>query len=131
MLKHYNKFLENFKLLLINDIHLYESSVNYQYITELLDTKNYYYNFEKLLKEPFNELEYIFDLKIKKIPKKLQKKFNKKFDYKIVHIHKDKRIRYILKLLYSNINVYKYNRYSERIFQTLITLLFNTKELEI
>jgi hypothetical protein len=110
---------------------MYSHTPNYQYITELLDTKYYYYRFENLLKEPFLELEYIFDLKIKKVPKKLQKKFNKKYDYKIVHIHKNKRIRYILKLLYSNINIYKYNHYSDRIYNTLITLLFNTKEMEI
>jgi hypothetical protein len=100
-------------------------------VLELLDTKYYYYKFEKLLKEPFSELEYVFDLKIKKLQKKLQKKFNRKYDYKIVHINKIKRIRYIIKLLYSNINLYKHNRYSERLFLLLTTLVFDTKKLEI
>lgn len=130
-LKHYNYFLNNFYLVLIGDARGYENAHNYKYVLELLDTKYYYYRFENLLKEPFFELEYIFDLKLKKLSKKLQKKFNKKYDYKIVHIHKNKRIRYLIKLLYSNLQLYKHNKYSERIFMVLITLIFNTKDLEI
>lgn len=133
LLKHYNIFIEKFNHLLINDYELkqYENTPNYIYILELLDTKYYYYKYNNLLKEPFKELEYIFDLKIKKLNKKLQKKYKKKYDYKIVHIHKKKRIRYILKLLYSNVSAFKSNKYSSRIFNILITLLFNTQELEM
>ena len=131
LLKHYNFFLENFYLKLISNITFYENYPNYNYVLELLDTKDYYYKFENLLTDPMKELEYIFDLKIKKLNKKLQKKYNKKYDYKIVHINKKKRIRYLLKMFYSNINFYKYNKYSERIFFTLINIVFNTKETEV
>jgi hypothetical protein len=98
---------------------------------ELLDTKDYYYRFENLLKDPLKELEFIFDLKIKKLSKKFQKKYNKKYDYKIIHINKKKRLRFLLKSFYSNINYYKYNNYSDRIFHTLINIVFNTKETEV
>ena len=131
LVKHYNLFLKNFYLILLDDAYQYRNSQNYDYVVELLDTKYFYYKFENLLKDPFKELEYIFDLKIKKLNKKLQKKFNKKYDYKIVHINKEKRIRYVIRLLYSNINLYKFNKYSERIFSLLTTIVFNTKELEI
>lgn len=131
LLKHYNIFLENFHINLISNISFYENYPNYNYVLELLDTKDYYYKFENLLVDPMKELEYIFDLKIKKLNKKLQKKYNKKYDYKIVHINKKKRLRYLLKTFYSNINYYKYNKYSERIFYTLINIVFNTKETEV
>ena len=131
LLKHYNLFLENYYLKLISNISYYESYPNYNYVLELLDTKDYYYKFENLLNDPMKELEYIFDLKIKKLNKKLQKKYNKKYDYKVVHINKKKRIRYLLKTFYLNINHYKYNKYSERIFFTLINIVFNTKETEV
>jgi hypothetical protein len=97
----------------------------------LLDTKDYYYKFENLLNEPLKDLEYVFDLKIKKLSKKLQKKYNKKYDYKIIHINKKKRLRYLLKMFYININSYKYNKYSDRIFFNLINIILNTKENEI
>jgi len=131
LMKHYNIFLKNFYILLLNDAYQYKDSQNYNYVLELLDTKYYYYRIENLLKDPFKELEYIFDLKIKKLNKKLQKKFKKKYDYKIIHINKMKRVRYIIRLLYSNINLYKYNKYSDRIFFLLVSTIFNTKELEI
>lgn len=131
LVKHYNIFLKNFYILLLNDAYRYKNLPNYDYVFELLDTKYYYYKFENLLKDPFKELQYIFDLKIKKLNKKLQKKYKKKYDYKIIHIHKEKRVRYIMKLLYSNINLYKYNNYSERIFYLFISTIFNTKDLEI
>ncbi len=131
LLKHYNLFLENYHLTLISNISFYENYPNYNYVLELLDTKDYYYKFENLLTDPMKELEYIFDLKIKKLNKKLQKKYNKKYDYKIIHINKKKRLRYLLKTFYSNINYYKYNKYSERIFFTLINIVFNTKETEV
>lgn len=131
LLKHYNLFLENFYLKLISDISFYENYPNYNYVLELLDTKDYYYKFENLLNDPLKELEYIFDLKIKKLNKKLQKKYNKKYDYKIIHINKQKRVRYLLKMFYLNINFYKYNKYSQRIFFTLINIVFNTKETEV
>ena len=131
LLKHYNIFLQNFYLILISNISFYENYPNYNYVLELLDTKDYYYKFENLLNDPLKELEYIFDLKIKKLNKKLQKKYNKKYDYKIVHINKKKRLRYLLKIFYSNINYYKYNKYSERIFYTLINIVFNTKDTEV
>ena len=73
LLKHYNFFLENFYLKLISNITFYENYPNYNYVLELLDTKDYYYKFENLLTDPMKELEYIFDLKIKKLNKKLQK----------------------------------------------------------
>ena len=131
LIKHYNIFLKNFYLLLLNDAISYKNSQNYAYVLELLDTKYYYYRLENLLKDPFLELEYIFDLKIKKLNKKLQKKYKKKYDYKIIHINKEKRVRYIIKLLYSNINLYKHNKYSDRIYHLFMTIIFNTKELEI
>lgn len=131
LIKHYNIFLNNFYFLLLNDAIQYKNSQNYDYVLELLDTKYYYYKFENLLKDPLKELEYIFDLKIKKLNKKLQKKYKKKYDYKIIHINKEKRMRYIIKLLYSNINLYKYNKYSDRIFYLFNTTIFNTKELEM
>lgn len=131
LLKHYNLFLEMFYIRLISNITFYENYPNYNYVLELLDTKDYYYKFENLLDDPIKELEYIFDLKIKKLNKKLQKKYNKKYDYKIIHINKKKRIRYLLKVFYSDINFYKYNKYSERIFFTLINLVFNTKNTEV
>lgn len=131
LLKHYNYFLEYYYLLLISDIKFFENFTNYKYILELLDTKDYYYNFENLLNDPVKELEFIFDLKIKKLSKKLQKKYNKKYDYKIVHINKKKRFRYLLKAFYSNINYYKCNKYFERIFYTLINIVFNTKDTEV
>lgn len=131
LLKHYNIFLENFYFTLISNTNFYENYPNYNYVLELLDTKDYYYKFENLLNDPMKELEYIFDLKIKKLNKKLQKKYNKKYDYKIVHINKKKRVRYLLKMFYFNINYYKNNKYSERIFQTLINIVFNTKETEV
>lgn len=131
LLKHYNVFLKNFYLILMLNISFYENYPNYNYVLELLDTKDYYYKFENLLNDPMKELEYIFDLKIKKLNKKLQKKYNKKYDYKIVHINKKKRLRYLLKTFYVNINYYKYNKYSERIFYTLINIVFNTKETEV
>lgn len=131
LLKHYNVFLQNFYLILISNISFYENYPNYNYVLELLDTKDYYYKFENLLNDPLKELEYVFDLKIKKLNKKLQKKYNKKYDYKIVHINKKKRLRYLLKVFYSNINYYKYNKYSERIFYTLINIVFNTKDTEV
>jgi len=131
LLKHYNIFLKNFYMLLLNDAEQYRNSQNYNYVFELLDTKYYYYRLENLLKDPFKELEYIFDLKIKKLNKKLQKKYKKKYDYKIIHINKAKRLRYIIKLLYSNINLYKHNKYSDRIFFLFVSTIFNTKDLEI
>jgi hypothetical protein len=131
LLKHYNLFLEIFFYKLISNVNFYENYTNYNYVLELLDTKDYYYKFENLLNDPIKELEYIFDLKIKKLNKKLQKKYNKKYDYKIVHINKKKRVRYLLKVFYSNINHYKYNKYSERIFFTLINLVFDTKKTEV
>lgn len=131
LLKHYNIFLQNFYLILISNITFYENYPNYNYVLELLDTKDYYYRFENLLNDPMKELEYVFDLKIKKLNKKLQKKYNKKYDYKIVHINKKKRLRYLLKTFYSNVNFYKQNKYSERIFHTLINIVFNTKETEV
>ena len=131
LLKHYNQFLENFYLILITNTKFYENYPNYNYVLELLDTKDYYYRFENLLRDPIKELEYIFDLKIKKISKKLQKKYNKKFDYKIIHINKKKRLRYLFKMFYSNLNTYKYNKYSDRIFFNLINIVFNTKETEV
>lgn len=131
LLKHYNLFLENFYFKLISDTSFYEGYPNYNYVLELLDTKDYNYRFENLLVDPMKELEFIFDLKVKKLNKKLQKKYNKKYDYKIVHINKKKRLRYLLKTFYSNINFYKYNKYSERIFYTLVNLVFNTKETEV
>lgn len=131
LLKHYNVFLENFYNLLINETKLYKELPNYNYVLELLDTKDYYYKFENLLNEPLKDLEYIFDLKIKKLSKKFQKKYNKKYDYKIVHINKKKRLRYLLKMFYLNINTYKYNKYSDRIFFNLVNIVFNTKENEI
>jgi hypothetical protein len=97
----------------------------------LLDTKDYYYKFENLLNDPLKELEFVFDLKIKKLSKKFQKKYNKKYDYKITHINKKKRLRFLLKSFYSNINYYKLNKFSERIFYTLINIVFNTRETEV
>ena len=133
LLKYYNIFTEKFNYILANEFELknYENTPHYIYILELLDTKYYYYKYNNLLKEPFKELEYIFDLKIKKLGKKLQKKYKKKYDYKIVHIHRKKRIRYILKLLYSNVTMYKHNKFHSRIFNILMTLIFNTQELEM
>lgn len=131
LLKHYNLFLEKFYLELITNQVFYENYPNYNYVLELLDTKDYYYKFENLLKDPLKELEFIFDLKIKKLSKKFQKKYNKKYDYKIIHINKKKRLRFLLKAFYSNINFYKYNKYSDRIFYTLINIVFNTKETEV
>ena len=131
LLKHYNVFLENYYLILITDLKFYENFPNYNYVMELLDTKDYYYKFDNLLTDPVKELEYIFDLKIKKLSKKLQKKYNKKYDYKIIHINKKKRLRYLFKMFYSNLNFYKYNKYSERIFFNLINIVFNTRETEV
>lgn len=131
LLKHYNVFLENYYLILITDLKFYENFPNYNYVMELLDTKDYYYKFDNLLTDPIKELEYIFDLKIKKLSKKLQKKYNKKYDYKIIHINKKKRLRYLFKMFYSNLNFYKYNKYSERIFFNLINIVFNTRETEV
>ena len=67
LLKHYNVFLQNFYLILISNISFYENYPNYNYVLELLDTKDYYYKFENLLNDPLKELEYVFDLKIKKL----------------------------------------------------------------
>lgn len=131
LVKHYNLFLKNFYNLILDGAEQYKNSQNYDYVFELLDTKYYYYKFENLLKDPFNELEYIFDLKIKKLNKKLQKKFKKKYDYKIIHINKEKRTRFVIKLLYSNINLYKHNKYSDRIFFLWVSTIFNTRDLEI
>lgn len=131
LLKHYNFFLEDFYFKLISNTSFYENYPNYNYVLELLDTKDYYYRFENLLLDPMKELEFIFDLKVKKLNKKLQKKYNKKYDYKIIHINKKKRLRYLLKTFYSNINIYKFNKYSERISHTLINLVFNTKDTEV
>lgn len=131
LLKHFNLFLQEFKVLLINDATQFKDLPNYNYVIELLNTKYYYYKFENLLDDPFEELEYVFDLKIKKLGRKLQKKLNKKYEYKVFHIHKHKRVRYIIKLLYFNLPFYKQQKYFERMYNLLINLIFDTKELEI
>lgn len=131
LMKHYNIFLKIFYKILLDNAQQFKDSQNYDYVLELLDTKDYYYKFENLLKNPFKELEYIFDLKIKKLNKKLQKKYKKKYDFKVIHINKEKRVRYIIRLLYSNLNLYKFNQYSDRIFSLMSTTVFNTKDLEI
>jgi len=130
-IKHYNLFLENFRWLLIHEFNTFEKLPYYKYILELLNTKYYYYQFENLLEESFKELEYIFDLKFKKLSKSEQKSLEKKYDYRVCYIYKNKRFRYTIQLLYSNVNSYKYTKYSSRMYDLFIDFVLNPKSLEI
>jgi hypothetical protein len=100
-------------------------------VYDLLSTKGYNYKFEYLLLSPIKELEYVFDLRLKKLNKKMKRKLKKKYTYTINHFHKKKRIKHVLSMFYLSSNFYKEKKYFERIFSTFINIIFDTKNTPI
>jgi hypothetical protein len=130
-LKSYNIFLENFFFILNNNKSFFKDYPNYEYVYDILKTKGYNYRFENLLLHPISELEYMFELKLKKLNKKLKKKLKKKYSYTINHFHYKKRVKHILNLSYLSSNFYKEKKYFERIFLNFVNIVFDTKNTPI
>jgi hypothetical protein len=78
---------------------------NYNYFFNMINSKYYYYDINFLIEKSIHIYEPLFNVKIKKINKKLKNKFNKKYTYDIIYIKKKKRQKHVLKLI---------NSYSER-----------------
>lgn len=130
-LKNYNLFLEQFYYLIINEPQFFENYPNCDFIFDLLKTKSFHFKIKHLLKEPLKELEYIFDLKLKKLNKKLKRKLKKKYSYTINYLHKNKRLKHTLNMFYYSSNFYKNKKYFERIFFTFLFIIFDTKSTPI
>lgn len=130
-LKNYNIFLENFFFLIVKEPTFFKDYPNFDFIYDLLKTKTYHFKFKFLLYEPLKTLEYIFDLKLKKLNKKLKKKLKKKYSYSINYLHKKKRLKHVLNMFYYSSNFYKNKKYFERIFFTFLFIIFDTKSTPI
>lgn len=130
-LKHYNIFLENFFFQFLDDPFFFKNYPNFDFVFNLLDTKFYHFKFEKLLKYPIKELEYLFDLKLKKLNKKLKKKLKKKYSYSVKYIQRKKRVKHILNLFYNSSSTYFEKKYYNRIFLTFLYVIFDTQNTPI
>jgi hypothetical protein len=130
-LKNYNIFLENFFFIFFTNKSFFKDYPNYEYVCDLLETKGYKNKFEYLLLNPIKDLEYIFELRLKKLNKKMKRKFKKKYTYTINHFHHKKRVKHVLNMFYLSSNFYKEKKYFERMFLMFINIVFDTKNTPI
>lgn len=130
-LKNYNIFLERFFFLLTHDKQFFQDQPNFEFVYDLLRSKNYNYNLIYLLLEPMYVLEHMFDLKLKKLNKKMKKKYKKKYIYTVKYLHISKRLKNTLSMFYFSSNSYNHKKYYDRIFFTFLNIIFNTKNTPI
>lgn len=97
----------------------------------MLSMREHDYNLPFLLDEPFKVLEHMFDLKLRKLNKKMKKKHKKKYMYVIKYLHKPKRLKSLLKMFYLSSNLYNHKKYYDRIFFTFLNIIFDTKNTPI
>lgn len=130
-LKHYNIFIEKLIYLLVFDPKIFSSTENFVFVNDLIKFKKNQYDLKILLNEPLKDLEFMFDMKVKKLGKKLKKKYKKKFIFEIKYIYTKKRLKYSLNQLYYHSFSYKDRKYSDRIYSTFFNVIFNTKSCDI
>lgn len=130
-LKNYNIFLKNFFFLIVVEKKYFSEFKNFNFVYDLLNSKNYNYKFQNLLVNPLILLEFMFDLRLKKLNKKMKKKYKKKYTYTIKYLYKLKRMKYVLNMLYSSSNFYNNKKYYDRIFFNFLYIIFDTKNTPI
>lgn len=130
-LKNYNIFFKNWNYLISKDKSIFKNYTNYDFICDLLRTNKFNYNILNLLIFPLEILEHMFELKLKKLSKKMKRKYKKKYIYTIKYLHKPKRLKHTLNMFYSSSSQYGNKYYHERIFNTFIDILFETKKSPI
>lgn len=131
-LKNYNIFIKNWNFLMIKNRSFFKDQPNFEFVFDMIRSKRYNFNLTNLLIYPLDFLEHMFDLKLKKLNKKMKKKYKKKYIYTIKYLHQPKRLKYTLGMLYNSSNYYNTNKcYHERIFNTFLNVIFNTKNTPI
>lgn len=126
-LKNYNIFLEKFLFLIIYNFEFFKDYPNFSFVSDVIFLKNSKIKFEYFLEEPLKNLEFMFDLKVKKLSKKLIKKLKKKHTYVVNYLHKKKRLKYALNSIYMSSYNYNEKKYYDRIFSTFLNVIFDTK----
>ena len=104
---------------------------NFEFIQDLIRSDKRNYNIINLLIFPLELLEHMFELKLKKLNKKMKKKYKKKYIYTIKYLHKPKRLKYTLNMFYSSSDQYNNKFYHERMFNTYLNIIFDTKKSPI
>lgn len=117
--------------MLTHDKLFFSNYPNFGLVYTLLRLKKYNYKFYNLLTEPLNILECMFDLKLKKLNKKMKKKKKRKHTYVIRYLHKSRRLKYTLNMFYFSSNYYNSKNYYDRIFFTFLNIIFDTKKTPI
>lgn len=126
-LKNYNVFFKKFNFLISREFSFFKDYQNFEFVKGLLISKRYNYNLLNLLIYPLEVLEFMFELKLKKLNKKMKKKYKKKYMYSIKYLHKPKRLKHTLNTFYSSSDHYLNKYYHERIFNVFLHIIFDTK----
>lgn len=130
-LKHYNIFLKNIFFLIKTDKLFFNNYPNTEFVYDLLNSKKYNYKLQNLLTNPLLLLEHMFELKLKKLNKKMKRKFKKKHVYVVKYLYKTKRLKNTLNMFYLSSNFYNNKKYYDRIFYTFLNVIFDTKNTPI
>lgn len=96
---HFNKFIKFFFFIFIKKNNYFNVYMNYTNVYNLFNFNKMYYDFNYFIKEFIYNYNSMFDIKVIKIPKKYKLKYKKVFNYEIEYIYKEKRLKYILKLI--------------------------------
>jgi len=126
ILKHFNVFVDQFYYIFIDPETSYKSFTYYEFTANLLKFDLEYYDFKHMLAPSIPLFENIFEIKIKKMNKKLKKLHpQKKFIISPVYLNKRKRYKNVLKLFNVYTHYYKYYRYSDRLLLAFLSIILD------
>jgi len=124
---YFNIFINNFFLLFLKKNDFFKSYENYLNTYNLFKIKKINFNFNFFIKNLINDFNFIFDIRVYKIPKKYKLKFKKKFNFEIVYVQKNKRLNYLLKLINNYSKKNNFLSLDKNLFWTFVEIIFDPK----
>lgn len=126
LLKHYNIFVEQFMKLFFKKNELYNSYTYYNFTCNLVKYEPEYYEFEYMVTPSVPLFEQIFDIKTKKLDKKLKKLHPYKgYLIDVVYLSPRKREKHVLKMFNLYTQSFKYYNYSDRLFYSFASIILD------
>ena len=125
LLKYFNNFIKLFFFIFIKKNNYLCDYVNYNNIYDLVNSNKMYFDFNFFIKDFIFNYNSIFDIKIIKIPKKYKLKFKKKFNFEIKYVYKEKRLKFILKLINNFIKKSNCFNLSKKFFWLFVEIVFD------